>query len=97
MIARPPEHALRIAVAYAAAEFAGRRQGGPRTVDETFAWRELIACLIGGATRYEDALAATEAIYGLLPAPWAMSSADWEQLSQEIGTGMLKIPTEIPA
>lgn len=96
MIAPPPSEALREAVAYAACEFARRRDVTPRAMDETVAWRELIACMVGGATRYEHAVAATDAICALLPTPWTLASPDWLRLRDQMSAGMLRLPTRFP-
>jgi len=96
MIGAPSAPALRDAITFAAGEFAARRTRRSNAFDEAVAWRELVACVVGSATRYEHALGATEVICALLPAPWAMSDIDWEDLRIKLGDGTVRLPTRFP-
>ncbi len=83
---RPPFLALTKAVGYAAAEFARLRRPRRVIADEGLAWRELVACIVGSASRYEQAMSATDAICALLPEPWAMTRKERASLLTDLVT-----------
>jgi N-glycosylase/DNA lyase len=91
----PPAVALHRAVQYAAAEF-GKRRTIKRPVDEAWAWRELVACLIGGASRYEHAAAASQSICLNLPAPWTITASELGTLRSRVERGDIPVPTRFP-
>jgi N-glycosylase/DNA lyase len=91
----PPAAALHRAVQYAAAEFEKRRTiTGP--LDEAWAWQELVACLIGGASRYEHAAAASRTICSNLPAPWTITVRELGTLRSRVERGEIPVPTRFP-
>ena len=91
----PPAGALHRAVRYAADEFEKRRSV-TRPLDEAWAWRELVGCLIGGASRYEHAAAASQTICSSLPAPWTITARELGTLRSRVERGELPIPTRFP-
>ena len=96
MTIAPPDQALRAAVSFAAAEFASRRRPRRTAIDESAAWHELVACIIGGATRFEHAVAAAETIRSLIPTPWAMRPTEFRRLRADVDSGALRLPTRFP-
>ena len=96
MITPPPDAALREAVEYAAGQFARHRDTERCGLNEGLAWKELVACIVGGATRYEHALNASKSIYSFLPEPWVTTAEDWQQLREDMETGTIRLPTQFP-
>lgn len=92
----PPPTALGSAVAFAAHEFALRRRGASGALDGAVAWRELVACVVGGGTRYELALSATDVICELIPEPWSISSREWQNVRVRLASASLRLPTRFP-
>ena len=96
MISAPSLGNLRTAVSFAAEEFAQSRARQEKRLDEGMAWRELVACLVGGATRYEHAAAATDTICLQLPAPWNISRRAWRDIRSGFHNGAVVVPTRFP-